>query len=560
MKPADNLWQECYRLLKPFRLQVLSSAILGIIGGLSTTALLATINRAMNNSQGSDYNTLLLLFAGLCLTVLLASTLSNLIVNHAGQRMVMAMRQRLARQILLAPIEQLERFRHHRLIPILVQDVNIVSDFTLNIAPLIVAVTISLGCFAYLGYLSWQMLLVTLAIAVIGSAAQWVAYRFGSRYQNEARDGHDDLQRHYQALSNGAKELRIQRQRRHHMFEQNIKGATARICRANIRAATIFISAETFGSTLFFFVIGAALVYQTLWPSIDNTMLGGFVLVMLYMRAPLSQILNILPNISRAQVAFERITELSQQFQSPEPHLLSPDIAKTHNNDPCRNSAHFSQFQTLQLDHLQYRFPVIEGSTPFALGPISLTINASDIVFIVGENGCGKTTLIKLLLGLYTPQQGRILLDGKPVDNASQDDYRQLFTTIFSDYHLFEELIQGHDHLPEQALAYLQRMDIAHKVGIRDGAFTTTDLSTGQRKRLALVNAWLEDRDILVFDEWAADQDPAFRRVFYTEFLPDLKQLGKTIIVISHDDRYFNVADKLVQLAGGKIVENVVAV
>ena len=126
-----------------------------------------------------------------------------------------------------------------------------------------------------------------------------------------------------------------------------------------------------------------------------------------------------------------------------------------------------------------------------------------------------------------------------------------MFTTIFADYYLFDDVVQGDTHIPEDANKYLQRLEIAHKVSVEDGEFTTTDLSTGQRKRLALVNAWLEERPVLVFDEWAADQDPTFRRIFYTELLPDLKRLGKTIIVISHDDRYFDVADRIVRLEGG---------
>lgn len=139
--------------------------------------------------------------------------------------------------------------------------------------------------------------------------------------------------------------------------------------------------------------------------------------------------------------------------------------------------------------------------------------------------------------------------------DLARDDYRQLFTTVFADYYLFDDLVQGGGQQSlDSASQYLDRLEIAHKVSVKDGAFTTTDLSTGQRKRLALVNAWLEGRPVLVFDEWAADQDPAFRRIFYTELLPDLKRLGKTIIVISHDDRYFDIADQLVRLRAGKVV------
>jgi len=235
---------------------------------------------------------------------------------------------------------------------------------------------------------------------------------------------------------------------------------------------------------------------------------------------------------------------LSERFSSPEPHLLLEDAGQPQ-----------PPLQTLELRNVEYAYPAVEGSQPFRVGPVNLRIQPGEILFIVGENGCGKTSLIKLLLGLYTPSQGQILVNGQAVDAKGLDDYRQMFTTIFADYFLFDELVQDGKALPEDASRYLKRLEISHKVSVRDGAFTTTDLSTGQRKRLALVNAWLDERPVLVFDEWAADQDPAFRRVFYTELLPDLKRLGKTIIVISHDDRYFDIADHLVRLQAGRVVE-----
>ena len=152
------------------------------------------------------------------------------------------------------------------------------------------------------------------------------------------------------------------------------------------------------------------------------------------------------------------------------------------------------------------------------------------------------------------PQQGLLLHDGMVVKPEDRDRYRQLFSTIFSDYYLFDDLVYG--TLPEAAGPHLQRLGIAHKVKLDGDRFTTTDLSTGQRKRLALVQAWLEQRPVIVTDEWAADQDPDFRRVFYEELLPELKAMGRTLIVISHDDRYFHVADRIVRMADGRIVEN----
>jgi putative ATP-binding cassette transporter len=567
----QSLLHETLTILKPFRLLIGISTVLGIIGGLGITALIATINQAMNVENGPDTN-LVLTFTGLCVLVISCITLSNLSVNYVGQNVVLRLRQRLAKQILAAPIEQLERYRSHKLIPVLIGDINVVSGFALNIAPLVISFSVTLGCLAYLAFLSWQVLLLTLLTVIVGSGAQYIAFRFGRTHLDIARNAENDLQKDYQALSEGAKELKIQRPRRSHIFEHNIQGTTEKICKANIRSANIFISAETFGSMLFFAVIGMAITFQALWPNTDKTMLGGFVLVMLYMKGPLEHLLGTLPNIAHAQVAFQRIADLSEKFSSPEPHFVINEELKTRNNQSSNIKAKGENkdndketkplsLKSLELKQVCYQFPPVEDLPPFKLGPINIDIAQGDIVFIVGENGCGKTTLVKLLLGLYTPQQGYIALDGKIITPHTVDDYRQLFTTVFSDFYLFDELVKTDNNLPAQAEKYLKKMNIDHKVSIKDGAFTTTDLSTGQRKRLALINAWLENRPVLVFDEWAADQDPTFRRIFYTQLLPDLKKLGKTIIVISHDDRYFNIADQLIKMANGKVtIEEVIPV
>jgi len=188
------------------------------------------------------------------------------------------------------------------------------------------------------------------------------------------------------------------------------------------------------------------------------------------------------------------------------------------------------------------------------LGQVDLTFSPGELVFVVGGNGSGKTTLAKVLLGIYGPEGGEILLDGHPVDEANRDRYRQHFSAVFSDFFLFESLM-GMDSadLDRDAGQYLEKLHLQHKVRVTDGALSTTDLSQGQRKRLALLGAYLEDRPIYLFDEWAADQDPQFKEIFYLHLLPELKARGKTVLVISHDDQYYGVADRIVRVADGAI-------
>ncbi len=277
-------------------------------------------------------------------------------------------------------------------------------------------------------------------------------------------------------------------------------------------------------------------------------MVSGFVIVMLYVKGPNKQVAAGLPTLVQAQVAFRRVAELMTQFTNREQSLL--DGADVPLPGPV---------QEIALRNVSYGFPGVAGSTGFDLGPIDLSIRGGEALFIVGENGSGKTTLVKLLLGLYEPREGALLLNGVPVTAQDRDAYRQMFSAVFSDYFLFDTLVGGDDSQAEQTRFYLERLQIAHKVELQNGSFSTLDLSTGQRRRLALVHAYLERRPVMMFDEWAADQDPTFRRLFYTELLPDLKRQGRTLIVVSHDDRYFDAADRIIRLDGGRIVDDRIA-
>jgi putative ATP-binding cassette transporter len=178
----------------------------------------------------------------------------------------------------------------------------------------------------------------------------------------------------------------------------------------------------------------------------------------------------------------------------------------------------------------------------------------------VGGNGSGKSTLAKILTGLYSPTRGRILLDARPVTNANQDLYRSLFAAVFTDFHLFNRVIGPGKEAASRLLAeeYLARLGLAGKVQINGKSYSTvTALSQGQRKRLALLCAYLEDRPIYVLDEWAADQDPPFKKFFYEVLLTDLKSRGKCVIIITHDDQYFELADRIIKLIDGRIVSDV---
>ncbi|KQU75665.1 MULTISPECIES: cyclic peptide export ABC transporter [unclassified Rhizobacter] len=542
---VDRPFAEVARLLRPFLPWLALSVVTGIAAGAATVALLGTINQVLNRSGGMAGG-LLLTFVSLCAVALVGRVTSDMSTNRVGQRLVAQVRKSLAQKILSAPIDALERYRTHRLMPVLTQDVDMISDAGFVLASTVIALSIALGCLGYLAWLSLPMFGLLVVALAVGAAVQAVVLTRAEAGFWRARDGEEQLHQAYRGISEGAKELRMHRGRRARMMSGQIERTVDGIRAVNQRAINTYVVGSAFGSALFFLLIAVILGWAAA-STVAPAVLSGFVLVLLFLKGPIDQLVGVLPNVGRAKVAFQRIGDLSLRFATPEPHL--------HLDRPAGELA-FTD--AIELRGVRYAFDAPEGGgEPFELGPVDLVLRRGELVFIVGDNGSGKTTLIKLLLGLYAPQQGELRLDGQPVTDATRDDYRQLFTTVFSDFYLFQDLLAGEGGaplpLPEAARPYLERLEIAHKVSVRDGAFTTTDLSTGQRKRLALVHAWLEGRPVLVFDEWAADQDPAFRHLFYTELLPELRAKGHLVVVISHDDRYFHVADRVVRMAAGKV-------
>jgi putative ATP-binding cassette transporter len=208
--------------------------------------------------------------------------------------------------------------------------------------------------------------------------------------------------------------------------------------------------------------------------------------------------------------------------------------------------------ESIEAQGLYFHYPGEDGGTGFTLGPIDLTVKKGETLFLVGGNGSGKTTLAKLLTGLYQPEKGIIKINGKEI--KGEDYPGEYFSTVFGDFQLFKKLynVNIEEKRPEIE-KYLEVLDLQGKVRLKDGSFSTLNLSGGQRKRLALLQCYLEDCPIYLFDEVAADQDPEFRKFFYRDLLVRMKESGKIIIAITHDDHYFDLADKIIKLDMGEI-------
>lgn len=522
---------------------VVLAILAGILSGVCKALIVALVNTVLNPHDPAMNRFLLWGFVVLCLAMPLSRFIAQGVLTYLGQKATFDLRMRLSRQLLAIPLRQLEELGSARIMAVLTDDISAISSTVIGIPILCMQLAVVLGSLGYMAWLSPKTFLVVLGFIVVGATLFQLATGKGLRFLKEAREQQDAMMKHFRTMLDGAKELRLHFLRRHSFLGQVFQPTAAAFRRSNFIGNLIYAASGSFGYQLIFLILLGLLIF--VMPSVthvDMKTLTGFTLALFYMLVPLGDIITLFPSLARANIAMDKIDSLRLSLPSPvnENDLIPPVSAAT-----------FDQLELVGITHSYHRE---SENKNFTLGPIDLTFRTGELVFLVGGNGSGKTTLAKLICGLYTPESGAIRLNNQAVTDKNRDACRQLFSVVFSDFHLFENLLglTGQE-LDARAGDYIKQLQLHHKVQVRDGALSTIELSQGQRKRLALLTAFLEDRPFYIFDEWAADQDPFFRDVFYLQLLPELKAKGKTVLVISHDDRYYSLGDRIIKLDYGKI-------
>jgi putative ATP-binding cassette transporter len=539
------------------------SVFAGLLGGLVGAGLIAVINMALDSEQDA-LTQLGWIFAGLCTLLLLARMTSAFLLMRLGQDVIFDLRLKLSRQILRTSFPRMQAVGPARMLACLTQDVATMAEAFRLLPMLCVDAAIVAGCLLYLGWLSGTLLVLVLFAIVVGVSGFRLIENRALHGLRMARESDDALYGHFRSLTQGMKELKLHEPRRDAFLTECLEVAAKGYRQHYLKGTGFYILADNWGTSLFYLLIGAVLfllpnvpeaaagLAKTIGLEISELSIGlemgpeiarGYCLTILYMMSPLAALMEGLPVLARGNIALKKIEALG--WDSREPESEKPE-----------SSLPFSQSAVLKLTGVTHRYRREGEDRPFTLGPLDLTLHPGEVTFLTGGNGSGKTTLALLLVGLYVPEQGEIRLDEQHITEANREGYRQQFSAVFSDFYLFDSLLGFHGkELDAEARAYLARLQLDHKVRIENGDFSTLDLSQGQRKRLALLVAYLEDRPFYLFDEWAADQDPVFKNIFYTELLPALKAKGKTVVVISHDDHYFHLADRCLKIEDGRFNE-----
>jgi len=395
---------------------------------------------------------------------------------------------------------------------------------------------------AYILLLSEAALWIS-ALFITGGMIMYLAHR--KQVAEELRAA-DRKEREFLVMLNqvmeGFKEIKLNRRKSDDLYAHfNVIADESE--RLRIRTGILYVTDFMFSQVAFYLLL-ACLIF--LMPQFSQTSASTAVKLtasILFIMRPLETLISSIPFFAKANLAALNLRELEVRLDASH-DILSPETAVKLPES----------FSAITFEDVMFSYTDRDGRQLFSVGPINEEIRQGEVLFVVGGNGSGKSTFLKLLTGLYVPRSGSIRINGIVLDRDSIASYREQFAIVFSDFFLFERLYGIEDIDTQRVHALIREMDLQKKTSFAEGSFTNVNLSTGQRKRLALIAALMDDKRICVFDEVAADQDPVFRKYFYETFLAKLKNEGKTIIAVSHDDRYFHVADRVIRMDYGKVI------
>ena len=528
-------------LMKLHRVKVLTVAAAHFITAMLGLALIVLVHQTLFEQTLARYQATVI-YSILLPILFLTGVGSYRMLATLGATTLKKLTLTLAAQVINMSYQQQEAMGATRIGSLLTQDLVTLAEAFRALPILTFNCALLVCCLAYMLWLSPLYFSFYLLVLVIAFVSAVVLTRRSSHLMQNLRQQQEQLNRHFNTLVSGVKELKLNHQRSEFFFENDLSHSTEQLKQATLKAeqhSSIMINWIT---VLVFVVLGGLLLLSGSELAPSTGVMSGFVIMTLFIRGPIVSIASYMPTLVKGNIVWQQITclglsiELAEQSERVKlpPETLAP-------------------FRQLSLKQLQYQYIAQGDETGFKLGPLDLTLQAGELIFIIGGNGSGKSTLAKVLTGLYPATHGDIIINGRTVVNL--DQLNQRFSSVFFDFHLFEQVLDGQGQLAQDDViqSWLERLELQGKVNIDKARLSTLKLSQGQRKRLALMLAACEERPLMLFDEWAADQDPHFRAVFYRHLLPYLKSTGKTVIAITHDEHYFDCADKVYRLEMGQL-------
>ncbi len=513
------------------------------LAGLANAALLGMINQAAELSALARPVRMDTLILYVCLFgfFFLADRASLSKANRLVQHRLEALRLRLVGRLRRVELRTLEGLDHGELFATIGQEINHLSQGL----PLLVSAAQSafllVFCLFYIATLSVISFVVVAGFTGLGLALFWLRRRSLDQALAQVHRQEAEMLGTLAHFTKGFQEIRLNGDKNDALFDRFTRVVD------DLQTQVMGVGGKwvvliQFSNAFLYALVGVVIFVLPIFFQGYTDIIYKITAAAIFCVGPVTAITAVAPLYAKADLGLGHVARL-------EARLAHSPVAPSAPAGPSR----FRDFATVAIRGMTFRYREASDEVSFTSGPLDLTLKRGETLFVVGGNGSGKSTAMKLLSGLYIPESGGIEVDGIPVTDANRQEYRELFSAVFADFHLFNRLFGMEDKDPAEVEALIARMELGGKVTFRNGRFSTTNLSTGQRKRLALIAALLEDREIYLFDEWAADQDAHFRETFYTDLLPELKRRGKTVLAVTHDDRYWPLCDRRLTMDLGVI-------
>lgn len=528
------------RLLSANRFSLVLLAISSALTGILNALFIGIVNYCLTSKSGARQD-FALMFVAICVAIIVIRHYHRYIALIVAHKVTNQLRLQLVDVIRRCSAVKIEEHGRARLLTILTYDINTLSAFILSVPLMFAHMAFLVGAAGYLAYISdiyvFGSLMLAAAISIWG---YFKVTTYAQGLVKKVSVQHELIMSHLTDLIGGYKELKMKPEMGEAFVADYLAPANQELAELQVKIGIQHSFGLNFGQTAVYVLIGVVIFGLPEAFHRDTGVLIGYVIAILYAASPLEAIIENYPIFARANVSVKRISALEQE------------LIQSHEIYAPRKIARSMAFSTLTLKGIEFSY-MGKVREKINFGPFNLNISSGEVVFLTGGNGCGKTTLAKLMCGLYRPSRGQVLMNGRLIDDASISDFRSQFSTMFSDFYILSHSPGLYD------IERLRHHPMSETFGLSDvlraecETIPVTALSQGQKRRLAILIALVDCCPVYIFDEPGAELDPGFKNLFYEIVLPELKAKGKTVIVVTHDDNYFSGADRVLYLRDGKI-------
>lgn len=524
-----------FQLLKNSIYRFSLAIVLSLISGVAGSYALKIISNSIQTS--GNWQTPLMSL-GICILIFtLCSGIAAILLHTIIQEVIMDLSLGFSKKLTSVNYQSIEN-RKDKIFNVLTHDIYIVASTIERIPDFLISISISIGCLIYMLFLSWEITLAILFLVLVVFIFQIITNKTLGKIAIDVREAFEAFVIKTKKMTYGMRELTQSSVHRAFFVEQDYKATLLKKKQLIIREKITNDSLSKIAYSILLFGVGVLIILSGTIDQHQGENFTEFFLLILFILGPLNSVGNFLKSLKPLNASLRQIEGLGLSFDA---HLNRIDQKQVKN-----------RFESVIFENISFSFSISEKNA-FKLHPVSFQIMPGKVLFISGGNGSGKTTFGKIAAGIYLPSSGKIVLDGIDVEKTNYQEYRDLFSVIWNDNELFENI----NYTAWEAAnpdSLLEKFNLKGVTTLENGIYSNLNLSAGQLKRVAFITMLLENRPILLLDEWAANQDKEFKDFFYRELIPELKQAGKALLIISHDSSYFDIADEIIELQDGKHV------